>query len=83
MSVMAGFDDLKPKDVLVFNADGTILVVIKDKVERFQLQLQPTGCLSARPIVKEQPADQQPSRRVLSREQRLAMTDQGQALLGG
>jgi hypothetical protein len=82
VSVLPGFDDLKPKDVLVFNANGTILVSINGKVEIMQMQVAPTGCLTARPIEK-QDRDQPQQRRVISREQRLAMTDQGPALLEG
>jgi hypothetical protein len=82
MSVLPGFTDLKPRDVLVFNSDGTIMVAMNDKIERFQLQLSPTGSLAARPI--EKPGRDQPQqRRVISREQRLAMTDQGAQLLEG
>jgi hypothetical protein len=80
MSIMAGFTDLKPKDVLVFNSNGTIMVVINGKVETLQLQLQPTGILSARPV--EKPGLDQPGeRRVRSREERLAMTDQGREMI--
>jgi hypothetical protein len=82
MSVLPGFEDLKPKDVLVFNANGTVMVKIEDRIEIMQLQIAPTGCFTARPIEKPE-RDQPPQRRVMSREQRLAMTDQGQALLGG
>ena len=82
MSVLPGFEDLKPKDVLVFNANGTVLVKIGEKVEVMQLQIAPTGCFVACPIEKDKP-DQIPQRRVMSREQRLAMTDQGAQLLGG
>lgn len=81
MTVLAGFDDLKAKDILVWNTNGTIMVDMGTKVETFQLQLSPTGCLTARPIEKNKPPDQIPERRVSSREQRLAMTDQGQAIL--
>jgi hypothetical protein len=80
MSVMAGFDNLKARDVLAFNADGTVLVVINDKVERFQLQLGATGTLSARPV--EKPGrDQVQERKAVTRQQRLAMTDQGKEML--
>lgn len=82
MSVLDGFGDLKPKDVLVFNANGTVLLEVGGKIELFQMQISPTGCLTARPMEKL-PPDQQPARRVISREQRLAMTDQGAQLLGG
>ena len=83
MSVLAGFGDLKPKDILVWNANGTVLIRMGDKVELFQLQLQPTGCISARPIEKDQPPDQAQRDGVDYAEQRLAMTDQGAQLLGG
>jgi len=76
MSVMAGFDNLKARDVLAFDSDGTVLVVINDRVERFQLQLGATGTLSARPMQKPS-RDQVGARRAVTREQRLAMTDQG------
>lgn len=82
MSVLEGFGDLKPKDVLVFNANGTILVAMKEKVELMQLQVSPTGCLTARKIDMTE-LDQVPQRRVRSREERLAMTDQGAQMLGG
>jgi hypothetical protein len=82
MSVLEGFSDLKAKDIVVFNANGTILVDMGTKIETFQLQLSPTGCLTARVIEERKPDQTQPRRR-LSAEQRLAMTDQGQALLGG
>lgn len=80
MSVLPGFGDLKPKDVLVWNSNGTIMVDMGQGVELFQLQLSPTGFLTARPVEKLAP-DQQSARRVVSREQRLAMTDQGPSLL--
>jgi|1186.fasta_scaffold137363_3 hypothetical protein len=80
MSVLDGFKDLKPKDVLVWNANGTVIVDMGQRVELFQLQISPTGCLTARPVAKK-PADQIPERQLSSREQRLAMTDQGQAIL--
>jgi hypothetical protein len=82
MSVLPGFDDLKPKDVLVWNANGTVMVEIGGKIELMQVQISPTGCFTARPIEKQE-RDQPQQRRVLSREQRLAMTDQGAQLLGG
>ena len=50
MSVLEGFGDLKPKDVLVFNANGTILVAMDKRIEIMQLQVSPTGCLTARKI---------------------------------
>ena len=81
MTVLEGFGDLKPKDILVWNANGTVIIDMGDKVALFQLQLQPTGCISARPMDKDKPADQAQPRRVTSREQRLAMTDQGAQLL--
>jgi hypothetical protein len=81
VSVLAGFSDLKAKDILVWNANGTIMVDMGKKIEVFQLQLSPTGCVTARPLEKDKPADQIPERRLTSREQRLAMTDQGQAIL--
>jgi hypothetical protein len=80
MSVLPGFTDLKPKDVLVFNANGTILVDMGTKVEIMQMQISPTGCLTARAVEKQE-RDQPQQRQVLSREQRLAMTDQGAQLL--
>jgi hypothetical protein len=80
MTVLPGFSDLKPKDILVWNANGTVIIDMGNRVELFQLQLQPTGCISARPLQRDEPDQVQP-RRVTSREQRLAMTDQGQALL--
>jgi hypothetical protein len=82
MSVLPGFDDLKPKDVLVFNANGTVMVEIEGSIELMQMQIAPTGCFTARPIERDK-RDQPQQRRVMSREQRLAMTDQGQQLLGG
>lgn len=80
MSIIVGFEDLKARDVLVFNSNGTILIAVKDKVETYQLQLQPTGTLSARPIEKAG-LDQPGQRRVRSREERLAMTDQGREMI--
>jgi hypothetical protein len=80
MSVLPGFEDLKPKDILVFNANGTVMVKVGDKIELMQMQIAPTGCFTARPIEKPQ-RDQPQQRRTMSREQRLAMTDQGQAIL--
>jgi hypothetical protein len=80
VSVLPGFKDLKPKDILVWNANGTIMVDMGEKIEIFQLQLSPTGCVTARPMEEKQP-DQTQQRRVISREQRLAMTDQGAVLL--
>lgn len=80
MSVLPGFADLKPKDVLVWNANGTVMLEVDGKIEVYQMQINATGCFSARPVEKQAP-DQQPARRVISREQRLAMTDQGPALL--
>jgi hypothetical protein len=82
VSVLEGFKDLKAKDILVWNSNGTIMVDMGTKVETFQLQLAPTGCITARPMEAKEP-DQVPRRRVISREQRLAMTDQGPALLEG
>jgi hypothetical protein len=82
VSVLTGFGDLKPKDILVWNSNGTIMVDMGEKIEIFQLQLAPTGCITARPFEHKEP-DQQQQRRVVSREQRLAMTDQGPALLEG
>jgi len=83
MSVLPGFEDLKPKDILVFNANGTVLINVGGKVELYQMQLSSMGQFMARPIEKDPPADQVQQRRRLSAEQRLAMTDQGQQLLGG
>ena len=80
MSVLAGFDDLKAKDVLVFNSNGTILVVINDKVEMMQMQIAPTGCLTARPIEKQQP-DQVQERKKIPVALRWANTDQGQSAM--
>ncbi len=80
VSVLPGFSDLKPKDIVVWNANGTIMVDMGGKIEVFQLQLSPTGCVTARPLERKQP-DQTQQRRVISREQRLAMTDQGAVLL--
>jgi hypothetical protein len=80
MSVMPGFGDLKPRDILMFNQNGTLLVDMGGSAEVFQMQISPTGFLTARAVEKQEP-DQVQSRRTLSREQRLAMTDQGQALL--
>lgn len=80
VSVLPGFSDLKPKDIVVWNANGTIMVDMGSKIEVFQLQLSPTGCVTARPMESKQP-DQTQQRRVISREQRLAMTDQGAVLL--
>jgi hypothetical protein len=81
MSVLPGFNDLKARDVLVFNSNGTMLVALGGKIELFQMQISPTGCLTARPVDKNKPLDQQAERRLSSREQRLAMTDQGQSIL--
>ena len=83
MTVLAGFDDLKNKDIVVWNANGTIFVDMGKRIEVFQLQLAPTGCITARPIERDKPADQAQPRRRLSAEQRLAMTDQGPQLLEG
>jgi hypothetical protein len=80
MSVLPGFDDLKPKDVLVFNANGTVMLNVNGKIELYQMQVTATGSFAARPVEKQAP-DQVPVRQVISRERRLAMTDQGQAIL--
>jgi hypothetical protein len=82
MSVLPGFEDLKAKDVLVLNANGTVLVEINGKIELRQVQVAPNGCFTTRAIEKPE-RDQPQPRRKLSAEQRLAMTDQGQQLLGG
>jgi hypothetical protein len=84
VSILPGFEDLKAKDVLVFSSNGTVMIEVNGKIEMRQLQVAPTGCLTSRPIERDQPTDQDPAkRRVRSREERLAMTDQGQQLLGG
>jgi len=67
--VLPGFEDLKPKDILVFNANGTVLINVKGKVELYQMQLSPVGQFMARPIEKDQPPDQAKPRRRLSAEQ--------------
>jgi len=79
--VLTGFDDLKSRDIVVWNANGTIFVDMGTKIEVFQLQLAPTGCITARPVPRDSPADQVQKRRATTREQRLAMTDQGAVLL--
>jgi hypothetical protein len=81
MTVLAGFDDLKNRDIVVWNANGTIFVDMGKRIEVFQLQLSPTGCITARPIERDKPADQAQPRRMSTREQRMAMTDQGAAML--
>lgn len=83
MSILPGFEDLKAKDVLVFNANGTVMIEVGGKVEIRQMQISPTGHFTSRPIERDQGLDQPQQRRVRSREERLAMTDQGQALLEG
>jgi hypothetical protein len=83
VSIIPGFEDLKPKDVLVFNANGTVMLEVNGKIELYQMQISPTGNFISRPIERDKPLDQPQQRRAITREQRLAMTDQGQQLLGG
>ena len=83
MSVLEGFEDLKAKDILVFNANGTVMIEVNGKIEMRQMQISPTGHLISRPLERDKPLDQATPRRVRSREERLAMTDQGQAILEG
>jgi hypothetical protein len=83
VSIIPGFEDLKAKDVLVFNANGTVMLEVNGKIELYQMQISPTGNFTSRPIERDKPLDQPQQRRAITREQRLAMTDQGQQLLGG
>ena len=80
MSVLKGFEDLKPHDVVAFNGDGTLLIVVKDEVQRLQLCVNPTGTLSAHPIEHKQP-DQLQERKKVPAALRWAQTDQGQAAI--
>ncbi len=78
MSILPGFEDLKARDVVAFNSDGTATVVVGDKVKRFQIQLQPTGCFSGRAIERKTP-DQVGERKHTPVALRWAQTDQGAA----
>jgi hypothetical protein len=39
VSIIPGFEDLKPKDVLVFNANGTVMLEVNGKIELYQMQI--------------------------------------------
>lgn len=80
MTVLKGFEDLKSHDVLAFNADGTILVVVDEKVKRLQMCINPTGTLSAHEIPARQP-DQVEERKQVPVALRWAQTDQGAAAM--
>jgi hypothetical protein len=76
VTLLTGFDDLKPRDILAWESDGTVLIRQGDGVRRMQLQVQPTGCLSARDI-QPAPIDQQGERQRVPVSARWASTDQG------
>lgn len=80
MSVLPGFEDLKPRDVVAFNGDGTVTLIVGDKIERMQLCVNPTGTLGARKIEIQQP-DQMQERKPIPVALRWASTDQGAAAL--
>ena len=78
MSVLPGFEDLKPRDVVAFNGDGTVLLVVGDEVKKMQLCINPTGTLSAHSIEVKEP-DQVTERPKVPVALRWANTDQGPA----
>jgi hypothetical protein len=63
VSIIPGFEDLKPKDVLVFNANGTVMLEVNGKIELYQMQISPTGNFTSRPIERDKPLDQPQQRR--------------------
>lgn len=80
MSILPGFEDLKPRDILAFNGDGTVTVVVGSKVERLQMCVNATGTLSAHKIEVKGP-DQTQERKPTPVALRWAATDQGAAAL--
>jgi hypothetical protein len=80
MSILPGFEDLKARDVLAFNSDGTVTVVVGDKVERYQMCVNPTGSFSAHAIPARKPDQVEEPKRVPVA-LRWANTDQGAAAM--
>lgn len=79
MTMFKGFEDLKSRDVMSFNSDGTVTVVVGDRINRYQVQMNPNGSLTVQEN-EDKPADQLQERKPLPVAMRWANTDQGAAM---
>lgn len=78
--ILPGFEDLRPHDVLSFNSDGTVTVVVGERIMRYQMQMNPNGSFSGHAIEQVDP-DQVQERKQLPVALRWAATDQGASAL--
>lgn len=78
MSIIAGFEDMQPKEVLGIDGKGLLLVDFGDEVHRYKLFVGPTGGLRACPYIEPQTnsIDQLGPRVQTSLARRLADIDQ-------